>query len=451
MWMLVASALAAPLFPVQGAVYDASNQPLNGPRSVTFALYTSESAPTAAWFEPATVDFIDGGFNAHVGATTPVPATLLDDESLWLGVTVTGQGESGRVPVGFAPRAAWASEAGNADTLDGLTSADFWQKTDDIAWSSLDGTLHPSATTGYAAGAGLTLSGTTFSTVEYTAGPGVTISGGAISAVPYAAGAGLTLSGTTFAAVPYTAGSGVSISGNAISATPYTAGSGISISGNAISATPYTAGTGLSLAAGQFSVTQSTVQGWAYDSAAELTSALATQNGLGVGVAAPTNGLRVGGWWEIDGANKVVATAEHERSFSGNIVGPGNWPACTEPAKVVTIGTLTASSPYQSYLSIELYGSHRGFDRTSNYFDYKRWIILTGDKVSSNLVLSSGAGDKVDLWNGSARGMYNNIDVTSGFPIRLHVNPQCGSEMRYTYVVRYHSGAAFTPNATRAW
>jgi hypothetical protein len=151
-------ATANPHLPVQGSLVDAGGAPIDGSRAVTFSLYADDQTASPLWFEPATVAFIDGSFNAHLGATTAIPAAILDDEDLWLGVTVTGVGEAGRVRVGYAPRAVWAAAAGDAQTLDGHPATDFYTKDEDIAWSSLDGALHPSAATGYAAAAPLAVS-----------------------------------------------------------------------------------------------------------------------------------------------------------------------------------------------------------------------------------------------------------------------------------------------------
>ncbi|MCP4138104.1 MAG: hypothetical protein GY754_44490, partial [bacterium] len=171
---------------------------------------------------------------------------------------------------------------------------------------------------------------------------------------------------------------------------------------------------------------------------------------VGINTANPAADLDVGGIFQVDTAAEAVQTSRYVKEFSGRIRGPSNWPECTEGAKTVYIGEITDTGS-NSFITIELFGSHRGFERSNNYFDYKKWVIMAGDKVSSNLVSASGGGDKVNLYNGSSTGNYNNIEIGSGFNIRLRVNPQCGSTMHYTYVVKYYSGANFTPHSTRYW
>jgi hypothetical protein len=162
--------------------------------------------------------------------------------------------------------------------------------------------------------------------------------------------------------------------------------------------------------------------------------------------------FRVGGdAFGVDAAKKVTRTSEYVKEFSGIISGPGNWPTCNEPAKVVHIGKIVSDNYYGSFIEITVFGSHRGFNQT-NYFEHGKWVVMAGDHVSSNLITSVGTPHTVDLWNGLVRGNYDNINIgASGFDIRLHVNPYCGANIHYTYVVRYAASANFTPSSQRSW
>ena len=149
----------------------------------------------------------------------------------------------------------------------------------------------------------------------------------------------------------------------------------------------------------------------------------------------------------MDAPNKITQITEHFSLFSGTISGPGNWPSCTDPAKIVTIGTITSGA--YAPIEIEIYGTHRGYNNTS-YFEYKKFIIMVGDVVSAIQVLSGGGQNTVNLWNGSTAGLYNNIFIGGGFDIRLQIQPVCGASFNYNYIVKYAT-SSFTPSATRAW
>ena len=174
------------------------------------------------------------------------------------------------------------------------------------------------------------------------------------------------------------------------------------------------------------------------------------ENGnVGIGVTNPSAKLDVGGLLTADTENGVVQTSQYVKEFSGRIDGPGNYPTCDDPAKIVKIGKIEDSSD-RSFITIELFGSHRGYQNTG-YFDYKKWVVMAGDKLSSNIVSSAGGNNKVNIFDGTSEGNYTNIEIGAGFDIKLKVNPQCGSNMKYSYIVKYYSGANFTPDPKRIW
>jgi hypothetical protein len=183
-----------------------------------------------------------------------------------------------------------------------------------------------------------------------------------------------------------------------------------------------------------------------YNGSTKLT--ILSNGHVGIGTLAPAATLDVGAF-RVDAPQKVTQTSEYTREFSGSVFGPGNWPACTEGPKYVDIGTIRDSN-YGTFIDITVYGSHRGYDR-GVYYDHSRWVVMAGDKVSSNRIENVGSSNKVNLANGTSQGDYNNIEIGGGFMVRLAVNPQCGANMGYTYVVRYRADADFTPSPTRSW
>lgn len=152
--MFCALSLASDVtIPVAGALTDAVGAPLQGTHPVTFQLWNAASGG-AAIGETMLVTFQDGSFTAVLGASGGLTATVFSTPR-WLGLTVDGV-ESARVPVGFAPRAAWAALAEHAATADALSAP--------YAWSDLDFTTAPGwAKSAPIAGNGIAISGTTFS------------------------------------------------------------------------------------------------------------------------------------------------------------------------------------------------------------------------------------------------------------------------------------------------
>ena len=64
--------------------------PVNGTRSLSFALFSSQSGGTAVWQEgPDLISVVDGLFSAALGDINPLPLNEFDQE-LWLEVQVSG-------------------------------------------------------------------------------------------------------------------------------------------------------------------------------------------------------------------------------------------------------------------------------------------------------------------------------------------------------------------------
>ncbi len=78
---------------VQGLVFDGDGNPLDGDISVTFRLYDAEGAASPLWEEVQSVTFEGGVYSVSLGETTPYPADLFDNESLFLGIEIDGDSE----------------------------------------------------------------------------------------------------------------------------------------------------------------------------------------------------------------------------------------------------------------------------------------------------------------------------------------------------------------------
>ncbi len=158
---------------------------------------------------------------------------------------------------------------------------------------------------------------------------------------------------------------------------------------------------------------------------------------LGIGTATPAFKLDVAG--DVKEYNTVFYTGEMSTA--------NDSPACVDPARIYTIATVNASGSYYSYIEVEVIGSHRGYTNTT-YVEKKKWNIWIGDKISSNLIESSGGDNYVGLWNGTDATGFSNQDA-AGRVINLVVNPRCGAGLTYRVNVRYSSNLNITIPATR--
>jgi hypothetical protein len=200
---------------VMGSVWDGA-APVEGSREMTFQILGPSGG--LLFTETVVVAVDRGAFAVELGATETLEMDLLaTDDARALTVQLEDGPASDPTSITRVPRAAWATRAGDANRLGGeLPSA--YRRTDAaVPWGSLSGV--PSgfddgvddAGAFYSAGAGLALSGTTFSAsnVPWTSLSGVPggFADGTDDGLVYLAGTGLALSGTTFSAsnVPWSA------------------------------------------------------------------------------------------------------------------------------------------------------------------------------------------------------------------------------------------------------
>jgi hypothetical protein len=180
---LISMALAADgAIPVWGTLSGGDGAPLTGTHAVT--LEVVDGSGGVLWDADVEVHFDEGAFAAQLG---PLDLDLFATEAARFLRVTTGGVSSAPVPVGFAPRAGWAANAG---ALGGQPPSAYRRATDLIPWSQLadvpagfdDGTDDGNT---YAAGAGLSLTGNTFSvTNAYTFGAGLRLNAGTIELAP---------------------------------------------------------------------------------------------------------------------------------------------------------------------------------------------------------------------------------------------------------------------------
>lgn len=138
-----APALAdSPLLPIQGRLLDSVGDPIDGNRTVNFAIYGASTGGSAVYTESQEIGFTGGNFAAYLGDVVTLDPGLFESApALWLGITIQGDSEmEPRVRLGSAPTAAFSHMCGDAATLGGLAASDFAPKVHShVAWVDTEG------------------------------------------------------------------------------------------------------------------------------------------------------------------------------------------------------------------------------------------------------------------------------------------------------------------------
>lgn len=152
-----------------------NGQPIVGAHDFELALYDMQTGGTAVWTESRTGVTVpsDGILYLDLGSVTPLDATVFGGTKKYLEVTIDGQITTPRIVIESTPyaiRAGEATHAGDSDTL-GTHPASFYQArvsnacSSGSAIASIDsaGAVTCQTVPAYLAGAGLLLTGSTFS------------------------------------------------------------------------------------------------------------------------------------------------------------------------------------------------------------------------------------------------------------------------------------------------
>ncbi len=108
----------------QGRLVRADGTPETAPQSLRFSLYATPSGGAPLWEEShPSVPVTNGYYAVVLGAATPLPASALNGQALYLGVSLVGQSElTPRLPVVSVPYALLAEDS---HSLEGRAAASF--------------------------------------------------------------------------------------------------------------------------------------------------------------------------------------------------------------------------------------------------------------------------------------------------------------------------------------
>ncbi len=118
----------AAYIPIQGRLTDASGNPINGNRTVTFRLYDVQTGGTAKCTQTATVTFNNGVFNSRIYCTS----ATINGQMLYIGITVEdGPEMTPRQPI-FPVPYAWSLRPGAIikNTTAGQHTLELWSDQD---------------------------------------------------------------------------------------------------------------------------------------------------------------------------------------------------------------------------------------------------------------------------------------------------------------------------------
>lgn len=78
---------------IQARIDDRQGQPVAGVINITFALYDVSSGGDPLWKVTRQIALLDGVFSAHLGVVKPLPSSLLQQTTLYLGIQMEGDVE----------------------------------------------------------------------------------------------------------------------------------------------------------------------------------------------------------------------------------------------------------------------------------------------------------------------------------------------------------------------
>ena len=107
-----------------GRLARADGSPETSPQTLKFALYPAASGGAALWEETLqNVPVVNGAYAVVLGQASPLPASVVNGQDLYLGLSLNGTAElQPRVRVASVP---YALTAGDAHALEGHPAADF--------------------------------------------------------------------------------------------------------------------------------------------------------------------------------------------------------------------------------------------------------------------------------------------------------------------------------------
>ena len=137
---MAARAQAPSFMPIQGFLTDAEGAPVDGDTTLTFSLYVNYMDATPVYSEDQVVLVEDGFFTVYLGQIEALDLGMFTNSApKFLGLKVGTEEEmTPRLALGSVPYAAFAQNAGDAQTLGGMSAQDFRASGEGISWADLN-------------------------------------------------------------------------------------------------------------------------------------------------------------------------------------------------------------------------------------------------------------------------------------------------------------------------